>query len=138
MKGKVLLLADDDSLTVNAMVPVLERDGLIVKVARNAKETIEQLLQLEKLDLLILDVMLPLAGAFEESTGGLEAGIKVLRFIREEARFERWCDLPVLCYTVRGIHRRIREELESLGARVITKGESPEFVLDAIREMMSN
>jgi len=139
LNEKILLLADDDILTVDAMRAVLERQGFIVEVAHDARETIALLLQLEKLDLLILDVMLPLAGTLiDEPTGGLEAGLRILHLIREEASFKRWSNLPVLCYTVRGDNRRIREELESLGARVITKGMPPKVAVDAILEMVSN
>jgi len=138
LNEKVLLLADDDIITVSPMRRRLEARGFNVEVAYDAKQIIEQLLRLEKLDLLILDVMMPLAGAFDEPTEGLEAGLEILRRIRKNSPFERWRNLPVLSYTVRGAERRIREELESLGAHVIPKGDPVQFVVDKILEMTSN
>jgi CheY-like chemotaxis protein len=135
---KVLLLADNDILIVAAMKPMLERKGFIVEVARNAKETIEKLFNLEKLNLLILEIVLPLAGAFKDATEGLEAGLKILRFIRGDLIFERWRDLPVLCYTIRSDNRRIQKELETLGAYVITKGKPPEVAVDKVLKILSS
>jgi len=136
MLNKVILLAEDDLLLRGIMKELLEND-YIVEVANDAKETLEKLRQLKKLDLIVLDIMMPLAGAFDDSEGGMNAGIRILEFIRAESSPERLRKLPVLCYTVRASENKIRTRLEELGvSSIIAKGDqTPEEIIAEIKKL---
>ena len=133
---------EDDPLQSNTLRRILEREGFAVEQAFDARSALERLLQMDKLDCMILDVMLPVKGAFNEPKGGMEAGIKILQLVRENVQFEKWQEseskkkLPVICHTVRSVDRKVRKELEKLGGEVIAKGDRPESLLDSLRQMI--
>jgi len=133
---KVILLAEDDLLLRGIMKELLEND-YIVEVANDAKETLEKLRELEKLDLIVLDIMMPLAGVFEDPAGGMNAGIRTLEFIRADSSPERLRKLPVLCYSVRASEKKIASRLEELGVNAImTKGaQTPEEIIAEIKKL---
>ena len=137
MRGKVVLFYEDDLMLLDVMGRILEEEGVTVEVARDAKEALDKLRRLETIDLLILDLMVPVKAALEDPTGGLESGLRLLQLMREDEKFRRWRDLPVLCYTVR-TDPRLRRQLMELGAQVMPKGDPPEGVLEKIREMLAD
>lgn len=64
MKNKILLLEDDISL-VDGLKYSLNRNGFEVEIVRTVAEAINSLTEIEKYDLLILDVTLPDGTGFE-------------------------------------------------------------------------
>ena len=131
-----LLLVEDDPLQHVHMKALLEDLGHNVALARDAAEALSALQGDQPFDLVILDVMLPLAGAFDDGQGGLEAGIEILRRIRQDHAMAHRRNVPVLCYTVRGVTARIRQALEGLNGKVLEKGVDPEEVLATIDGML--
>jgi CheY-like chemotaxis protein len=81
-----ILLVDDEADIVTLTRAMLERADYEVVVARNGKECLEKLKE-EKIDLVLLDVMMP---------GGLD-GWEVCKKIKED---EKTKDLPVVMFTV--------------------------------------
>jgi CheY-like chemotaxis protein len=136
MRNKTILLADDDLLLINILTEILTEVGFSVELAINAKETLEKLRDLGQIDLMILDIMLPLEGAFDDGVGGLNAGIKILSLIKQSPAFMKWQNLPVVCYTALGINDKIRKGLENLGARIVAKSENPNNLINTIEEMI--
>jgi putative two-component system response regulator len=59
-----ILVADDDPVTLNLIIGMLELDGYRLVVARNSAEA-TQLALAEAPDLLLLDVLMPDGGGFE-------------------------------------------------------------------------
>ncbi len=132
-----MLLVEDDPLLINQMKPHLEDLGHSIQLATDAAEAMAALAADDPFDLVILDVMLPLRGAFDDGTGGLEAGIEILRRIRENDDLRHRRELPVLCYTVRGVTPRIRDALQNLSGVVIAKGGDPAEMLETIDTMLA-
>ena len=62
--SKLLLLEDDISL-IDGLHYSLKKNGFYVDIARTVEEAEKQLAQIEKYDLLILDVTLPDGTGFE-------------------------------------------------------------------------
>ena len=107
--AKLLLVEDDPLQHVHMKALLVEDLKHDVSLARDAAEALSALQGKQPLDLVVLDVMLPLAGVIDDGQGGLEAGIEILRRIRQDEGLVHRRDTPVLCYTVRAVTARIRQ-----------------------------
>jgi CheY-like chemotaxis protein/CHASE3 domain sensor protein len=88
-EGRTILLVDDDVRNVFALTSALEQRGAHVEVGRNGFEAIAKLNELEEVDLVLMDVMMP----------GMD-GLEATRRIREDARFTR---LPIIAVTAKAM-----------------------------------
>ncbi len=77
MKNRILLLEDDGSL-IDGLQYSLKKNGFDVDFVRSVQETLTYLPEIEKYDMLILDVTLPDGTGFEY----------VKRCERTEARYQ--------------------------------------------------
>jgi len=59
-----ILLIDDDELILKVVNRILQKEGFVVKTAANGKEALE-IIDREKFDLLITDLMMPYSNGFE-------------------------------------------------------------------------
>ncbi|MFN7312825.1 MAG: response regulator transcription factor [Bacteroidota bacterium] len=59
-----ILLIDDDELILKVVNRILQKEGFVVKTATNGKEALE-IIDREKFDLLITDLMMPYSNGFE-------------------------------------------------------------------------
>jgi len=89
LKGKKVLLAEDDGRNVFALVTALERKGVIVEVAENGKRAIEMLQQQADFDLVFMDIMMPVMGGYE-----------AMHVIREELQLY---GLPIIALTAKAM-----------------------------------
>ncbi|MFN3445413.1 MAG: PleD family two-component system response regulator [Bacteroidia bacterium] len=63
-KNQQILLIDDDELILKVINRILSREGYDVKTATNGKDAME-LIERQKFDLLITDIMMPYSNGFE-------------------------------------------------------------------------
>jgi DNA-binding response OmpR family regulator len=63
-KNQQILLIDDDELILKVINRILSREGYEVKTATNGKDAME-LIEQQKFDLLITDIMMPYSNGFE-------------------------------------------------------------------------
>lgn len=63
-KNQQILLIDDDELILKVINRILTREGYEVKTATNGKDAME-LIEQQKFDLLITDIMMPYSNGFE-------------------------------------------------------------------------
>ena len=117
-----LLLVDDNDLALYILRELLNRPWLDLLEAHNGREAIE-IIERERPDAVILDLLMPEMNGFE-----------VLQHLRsrEETRA-----LPVLVHTSKTLSSHEREQLESLSAGVLPKGEiastlAPELILNSL------
>ena len=89
MRGKAILLVDDDMRTVFALSNVLEAQGARVIAGKTGKESLDKLNGIPEIDLVIMDVMIT-------GTDGYEA-IRTMRG-RKEYR-----NLPVIALTAKAM-----------------------------------
>ncbi|QJE01115.1 response regulator [Massilia forsythiae] len=88
-EGRTILLVDDDVRNVFALTSALEQRGANVVVGRNGFEAIARLDEVENVDLVLMDVMMP----------GMD-GLEATRRIRQDGRFAR---LPIITITAKAM-----------------------------------
>lgn len=88
-EGRKILLVDDDVRNIFALTKVLEHKGLKVDIARNGREALEKLQQLEDVDLVLMDIMMPEMDGYE-----------AMREIRKRPEFNR---LPIIALTAKAM-----------------------------------
>ncbi|WP_138755335.1 response regulator [Paenibacillus sinopodophylli] len=64
-KGKNILLVEDDSRNIFALVKVLENKGMNVTVANNGKQCLEIIEKRTNFDLILMDIMMPIMDGYE-------------------------------------------------------------------------
>ncbi|WP_122663588.1 response regulator [Pseudomonas viridiflava] len=88
-EGRRILVVDDDVRNIFALTSALEHKGAVVEVARNGIEAISKLDEVEDIDLVLMDVMMP-------EMDGYEATIE----IRKDPR---WRKLPIIAVTAKAM-----------------------------------
>jgi CheY-like chemotaxis protein len=88
-EGRTILLVDDDVRNVFALTSALEQRGAHVEVGRNGFEAIAKLDEVDSIDLVLMDVMMP----------GMD-GLEATRRIRQDPRFAR---LPIIAITAKAM-----------------------------------
>jgi signal transduction histidine kinase/DNA-binding response OmpR family regulator/CHASE3 domain sensor protein len=88
-EGRTILLVDDDVRNVFALTSALEQRGAQVEVGRNGFEALARLDEVEAIDLVLMDVMMP----------GMD-GLEATRRIRQDPRFAR---LPIIAITAKAM-----------------------------------
>ncbi|KAF1007354.1 MAG: Sensory/regulatory protein RpfC [Pseudomonas fluorescens] len=64
-EGRKILLVDDDVRNIFALTSALEHKGAIVVIGRNGREAIEKLNEVDDIDLVLMDVMMPEMDGYE-------------------------------------------------------------------------
>lgn len=88
-EGRKVLLVDDDVRNIFALTSALEQKGAVVVIGRNGLEAIERLNEVEDIDLVLMDVMMP-------EMDGFEATLE----IRKDPR---WRKLPIIAVTAKAM-----------------------------------
>ncbi|EPR43969.1 multi-sensor hybrid histidine kinase [Desulfovibrio sp. X2] len=101
LKGKTVLLVDDDMRNLFALSHVLEQRGVTVLKAEDGQRALDVLAAAPEVDMVILDVMMPVMDGYETA-----------RRIRADKRFEK---LPVIALTAKAM-REDREKCIEAGA----------------------
>ena len=100
-EGRKVLLVDDDARNIFALTSVLEQRGLTVEPARNGVEALEKLQAHDDIDIVLMDVMMPVMD-----------GLEATRRIRAEPR---WHKLPIIAITAKAM-RDDQEQCRRAGA----------------------
>jgi signal transduction histidine kinase/DNA-binding response OmpR family regulator/CHASE3 domain sensor protein len=88
-QGRRVLLVDDDVRNIFALTSALEQKGLSVTIARNGQDAIDELTATPDIDLVLMDVMMPVMD-----------GLEATRRIRTDARFRK---LPIIAVTAKAM-----------------------------------
>lgn len=89
LKGKTILVVDDDMRNVFALTNVLEQNGIKVIPGRNGREGLEKLAKHPEVNLVIMDVMMPEMDGYE-----------AMRSIRANSKFSK---LPIIALTAKAM-----------------------------------
>lgn len=87
LENKHILIVDDDVRNIFALSSALEHWGADVIIARNGRESIEQLEKEEKVDLVLMDIMMPEMDGYE-----------AISWIRQDEQHKQ---LPIIALTAK-------------------------------------
>jgi two-component system chemotaxis sensor kinase CheA len=105
--GKKVLLVEDDSRNVFALVNALESKGFKVATASNGEQCMDMLEQSSDYDLILMDIMMPIMDGFE-----------AMRAIRSNAQF---AELPIIALTAKAMKSDRDKCLEAGASDYISK-----------------
>ncbi|UII68886.1 response regulator [Pseudomonas sp. HN11] len=88
-EGRKILLVDDDVRNIFALTSALEHKGAVVVIGRNGREAIDKLNEVEDVDLVLMDVMMPEMDGYEATA-----------LIRQDPR---WKKLPIIAVTAKAM-----------------------------------
>ena len=107
LKGKKVLIVDDDMRNIFALSSALQQYDLIVEIANDGDEALEKLETTEGVDIVLMDIMMPKMDGYEAT-----------RQIRKQ---NKWNKLPVIALTAKAM-KEDREKCLAAGANdYITK-----------------
>ncbi len=89
LKGKKILLVDDDLRNTFALSKALQGHGLDVTIADNGKMALEKLEENGEIDLVLMDIMMPVMDGYEAT--------------RQMRQNKAWKDLPVIALTAKAM-----------------------------------
>jgi CheY-like chemotaxis protein len=107
LKGKKVLIVDDDMRNIFALSSALQQYDLNVEIANDGDEALEKLDTIEGVDIVLMDIMMPKMDGYEAT-----------RQIRKQ---NKWNKLPVIALTAKAM-KEDREKCLAAGANdYITK-----------------
>jgi CheY-like chemotaxis protein/signal transduction histidine kinase/CHASE3 domain sensor protein len=89
LEGRHVLVVEDDVRNIFALTSVLEPKGVTVAIARNGREALEYLGRGERVDLILMDIMMP-------EMDGLTA-------MREIRKVSHWKQPPIIALTAKAM-----------------------------------
>lgn len=89
LKGKTILMADDDMRNIYALTTVLENEGVNIICAYDGKEAIDKLEKNPQIDLVLMDIMMPVMD-----------GYQAMNEIRKNDKYKK---LPVFAVTAKAM-----------------------------------
>jgi DNA-binding NtrC family response regulator len=125
LKGKKVLVVDDDAIVLHSCKRILEAEGCSVVLASSAQEAVQHLKDTGIFDIMIMDVKMP-----------DKDGVYLLEKVTEKWPLKKWSELPVLVMSGYPTPETV-ETLTQKGARkFIPKPFTPDELLDAVRKLL--
>ena len=119
LKGKKIIIVDDDMRNVFALSSLLEEKGIKVIVGRNGKEGIERLHENPDADLMLMDIMMPVMD-----------GYTAMQEIRSEFRFS---EIPIIALTAKAMMDDRQKSIDAGASDYLTKPIDVERLISLLR-----
>jgi signal transduction histidine kinase/CheY-like chemotaxis protein/HAMP domain-containing protein len=124
LRGKKILVIDDDQRNVFAITSTLELAGMTVIQAPNGREGIEALLAAERIDLIVMDVMMPEMDGY--------ATMSAIR------RMPAYATLPIIAVTARAMPGDREKSIAAGASDYVTKPVDTEELLNRIEHWIES
>ncbi|GJF17618.1 two-component system sensor histidine kinase/response regulator [Mycolicibacterium cyprinidarum] len=124
LEGNTVLLVDDDVRNVFSLGSVLKRYGITVLPARNGQEGLDTLNAHPEVDLVLMDIMMPVMDGYE-----------AMRRIRSETR---WRTLPVVALTAKAMKGDRQKCLDAGASDYVTKPVDMDQLTSVLRVWLAN
>lgn len=118
LKGKTILIADDDMRNIFSLSALLEEHGAQVVVANNGTEALEELEKDQVIALVLMDIMMPVMDGFEAITR-----------IRKQIKFR---ELPIIALTAKAMLGDRERCMQAGASDYITKPVDTDQLLNLI------
>jgi len=122
LKGKTVLLVDDDMRNIYSLTSILEQEGLNVICAYDGVEALEKLNETGTFDLVLMDIMMP-------NMNGIEA-------IQHIRRKPEWKHLPVIAVTAKAMSGDRERCMEAGASDYLTKPVNVDQLISIIKVWM--
>jgi CheY-like chemotaxis protein len=119
LKGRTVLVVDDDVRNIFALSSVLERRGMNVLTATTGADAIKTMESTSDLAIVLMDIMMP----------GMD-GYETMQAIRRDPRFQR---LPIIALTAKAMKGDREKCLEAGASDYLAKPVNTEQLLSALR-----
>jgi CheY-like chemotaxis protein len=119
LKGVTILLTEDDMRTVYALTALLTSKGATVLVADTGREALEQLARHARIDVVLMDIMMPEMDGYEAT-----------RQLRRNPRFR---NLPVIALTAKAMKGERERCLEAGASDYVSKPIDSDKLLQTLR-----
>ncbi|MFK4875100.1 response regulator [Novosphingobium sp. ZW T3_23] len=119
LENRTVLLVDDDMRNTFALSKVLKKQGLNLVIADNGQMALEKLAEIGGIDLVIMDVMMPVMD-----------GYQAMREIRSNAE---WADLPIIALTARAMPEDVERCMKAGANDYMTKPVDIDRLLTLLR-----
>lgn len=131
-KGKILVVDDDPDIALATRL-FLENSGYEVVEARDSADAL-QIIKSEKVDLIVLDVMM------DSTTEGFQMAL-TLRSKNPKSEYKQYASIPIIMLT--SIHSTTPVRFEPDGEylpveRFLEKPVNPEELIPAVEELLNN
>jgi HAMP domain-containing protein/signal transduction histidine kinase/DNA-binding response OmpR family regulator len=119
LRGRKVLVVDDDVRNIFAITSVLERHEMDVLYAENGHDAIAKLEQNPNVDVVLMDIMMPEMDGYE-----------AMRRIREQSRFKT---LPMIALTAKAMKGDREKCIEAGASDYVTKPVDPDQLVSLLR-----
>lgn len=123
LKGKTVLVVDDDHRNIFAVKNALEKEGMDVKVAENGMECLKTIEESNEVDIVLMDIMMPVMDGYE-----------TMQRIR---LMEKHHEVPIIALTAKAMKSDRRKCIESGASDYISKPLNLEQLLSVMRVWLS-
>jgi CheY-like chemotaxis protein len=89
IKGKKVLIVDDDMRNIFALSSALQGYDMVVEIANDGQEAIDKLEEIKDIDIVLMDIMMPVMDGYEAT-----------KYIRKQ---NKWAKLPVIALTAKAM-----------------------------------
>jgi len=119
LRGRKVLVVDDDARNIFALTTVLENEGMEVLAATNGRQAIENIERTKDLSVVLMDIMMPEMDGYE-----------TMREIRKVPRFR---GLSILALTAKAMKGDREKCLQAGASDYIAKPVNPAQLLSLLR-----
>ncbi|MBU2548967.1 MAG: response regulator [Proteobacteria bacterium] len=119
LKGKKILVVDDDMRNMFALTSFLEEKGMVTLEAKDGREALDLLEKNPELDLVLMDIMMPQMDGYE-----------TMAAIREQVRFKK---LPIIALTAKAMKGDRARCIEAGASDYLSKPVDGEKLLSMMR-----